>query len=54
MALEPERESRNHGPLDAMGAAMLQRLLDGPGGIALGFEVLRKIDEEVLDGLGGG
>ena len=33
-----------------MGPAMLQGLLDGPGGVALGFEVLREIDEEVLDG----
>jgi hypothetical protein len=37
-----------------MGLAVLQRLLDRPGGITLGLEVLREIDEEVLDGLGRG
>ena len=33
-----------------MGPAVLQGLFDRPGGVTLGLEVLREIDEEVLDG----
>ena len=54
VALQPQREGGHHGALDAMGPVMLQGLLHRAGGVALGFEVLREIDEEVLDGLRGG
>ena len=49
MALQTERKGRDHGALDTMGAAMLERLLDGSGGFTLGLEVLREIDEEILE-----
>ena len=51
MPLQPKREGGDHGAFDAMRAVVLQGLLDGPGGVALGLEVLREIDEEVLDRL---
>jgi hypothetical protein len=49
VALQPEREGSDHGTFDAMRPTVLQRLFDGSGGIALGLEVLREIDEEILD-----